>query len=152
MDLFKVFAITIINLVSIPVIFLIIYSSNRQLGLVMSLTIVIVFMVLMNIVQTKHLLESFQQENFEVQPMGYDANVGGPSPISCSTYDMKQAEFVGNPFYPLNDRNNLGGTPMYEPNLDYNDIIMDNQNAAAVALSTNEAQVLNAVNNYKTML
>ena len=132
------------------VMFLVIYSSNRQLGLVMSLTIVVVFMVLMNIVQTKNLLESFQQENFEVQPLGFDANVGGPSPINCRTYDMKQAEFLGNPFYPLNDRNNLGGEPMYEPVLDYNDIVMDNQNAA-VALTNNEAQVLNAVNNYKSM-
>ena len=135
------------------VMFLVIYSSNRQLGLVMSLTIVVVFMVLMNIVQTNHLLESFQQENFEVQAYGYDANVGGPSPISCSTYDMKQSDFLGVPFYPLNDRNNLGGEPMYEPNLDYSDVVMDN--AIAASLSNNissKMNVMKSLNNYKPMI
>jgi len=133
------------------VMFLVIYSSNRQLGLVMSLTIVIVFMVLMNILQTSTLLESFQQENFEVSPYNIDVQVGGPSPISCGTYDMKQADFLGTPFYPLNDRNNLGGTPMYSPDINYTDIIMDTQNAAATAVVENEAQMLRQVQKYKTM-
>lgn len=131
------------------VIFLVIYSSNRQLGLVMSLTIVIIFMVLLNIIQTKNLLESFQQENFEVQPWS-DPNVGAPSPISCSTYDMAQANFVGAPFYPLNDRNNLGGEPLYNPQLDYSGVVMDKAENEARILN-NEASMLQIINNYKTM-
>jgi len=99
------------------VMFLVIYSANREIGLVMSLTIVIIFMVMMNTLQTQGLLETFSTENF----VSYEApNNWGPSPIDCKTYDMKQADFLGAPFYPLNPRNNLiQGEPKYSPELSY---------------------------------
>ena len=130
------------------VMFLVIFSSNRELGLVMSLTIVIVFMVIMNILQTSHLLEKFSQENFDATPFEPENNYG-PSPISCSTYDMQQADFVGQPFYPMSDRNNLlSGEPYYEPVMDYNDIAQDTQNAAVIMA---ESPVQNVVQKYKQM-
>jgi len=104
------------------VMFLVIYLANRDLGLTMSLTIVIIFMVVMNILGTSSIMENFSAENFTAyeRPTFADNGIGGPSPIDCKTYDMKQAEFLGAPYYPLNARNNLfDGEPKYSPELSY---------------------------------
>jgi len=127
------------------VMFLVIFSSNKELGLVMSLVIVIVFMVLMNLVQTGNLFENLQKEHFNSSSMG-------PSPISCSTYDMAQAEFVGQPFYPLTDRNNLlSEPPYYSPVLDYSQIIQETTNKNKLVLDQKESNVNEIVSQYKEM-
>ncbi len=126
------------------VMFLVIFNSNRELGLVMSLVIVVIFMVVMNILQTRNLFENFRKEHFT-------GSSWGPSPISCSTYDMQQANFVGQAFYPLNDRNNLlDEPPYYSPVIDYNDITQDTNNAA-VAVEQSEKNVNMVVDKYKAM-
>jgi len=127
------------------VMFLVIFNSNRELGLVMSLVIVIIFMVVMNILQTGSLFENYKKEHFS-------GSTPGPSPLSCSTYDMAQAEFVGQPFYPLNDRNNLlSEPPFYSPVLDYSHITQDtpNQNQLIMDETTNTVNKL--VSQYKEM-
>jgi len=127
------------------VMFLVIFSSNQQLGLVMSLVIVIVFMVVMNLVQTGNVFENLQKEHF-------NGSNWGPSPISCSTYDMAQAEFLGQPFYPLTDRNNLlSEPPFYSPVLDYSQIIQDTTNKNKLVLDQTENNVNKIVSQYKEM-
>ena len=127
------------------VMFLIIFSSNRQLGLVMSLVIVIIFMVVMNILQTGQLFENLKKEHFS-------GSSWGPSPISCSTYDMAQAEFVGQPFYPLTDRNNLlSEPPFYSPVLDYSKIVENVNNTNKLAMDETENNVQKIVSQYKEM-
>jgi hypothetical protein len=127
------------------VMFLVIFSSNKQLGLVMSLVIVIIFMVVMNLLQTGNLFENLKNEHF-------NSSSWGPSPISCSTYDMGQAEFVGQPFYPLTDRNNLlNEAPFYSPVLDYSKIIQDNINQNKLVLDETNNNVNKLVTQYKEM-
>ena len=127
------------------VMFLVIFSSNKQLGLVMSLVIVIIFMVVMNLLQTGNLFENLKKEHF-------NSSSWGPSPISCSTYDMAQAEFVGQPFYPLTDRNNLlSEPPFYSPVLDYSKIIQDNINQNKLVLDETNNNVNKLVSQYKEM-
>jgi hypothetical protein len=127
------------------VMFLVIFSSNKKLGLVMSLVIVIIFMVIMNILQTGNLFENLKKEHFS-------GSNWGPSPISCSTYDMAQAEFVGQPFYPLNDRNNLlSEAPFYSPVLDYSKILQETSNNNKLVLAETENNVNQIVSQYKEM-
>jgi hypothetical protein len=128
------------------VVFFILYNSNRELGIVMSIVIAVIFMVIINLLQTSNIVESVKKEHFE-------GSSWGPSPISCSTYDMAQAEFLGAPFYPLNDRNNLlSEPPYYSPNLDYSTIVQDSNNASmAASINMKEKEVVLAANNYKSM-
>jgi hypothetical protein len=126
------------------IMFLVIFSSNRQLGLVMSLVIVIIFMVITNVLQTGNLFENLKKEHFS-------GSSWGPSPISCSTYDMEQANFVGQAFYPLNDRNNLlSEPPYYSPVLDYTEIVQDT-NTNKAAMDQTESNVKQLVSKYKEM-
>ena len=116
------------------VMFLVIFNSNRELGMVMSLVIVIIFMVVMNILQTSNLLETVKNEHFV-------SSTWGPSPLDCSTYDMEQANFVGQAFYPLSDRVNTLNEPIYNSQtIDYENIIEESEN-----------NVSKVVNDYKTM-
>ena len=126
------------------VVFFILYNSNRQLGMVMSIVIAIIFIVIINLLQTNNIVENVKKEHFE-------GSSWGPSPISCSTYDMAQAEFLGAPFYPLTDRNNLlSEPPYYSPQLDYSTIVQqDANNGAAAVLNMKEKDVILAANNYK---
>ena len=118
------------------VVFFILYNSNRQLGMVMSIVIAIIFIVIINLLQTNNIVENVKKEHFE-------GSSWGPSPISCSTYDMAQAEFLGAPFYPLTDRNNLlSEPPYYSPQLDYSTIVQqDANNGAAAVLNMKEKDV-----------
>ena len=127
------------------VMFLVIFNSNRELGMVMSLVIVIIFMVVMNMLQTSNLIQTVKNEHFT-------SSNWGPSPISCSTYDMAQANFLGQAFYPLNDRNNLlNEPPYYSPTINYTDIIQEKPNPVAEAIKETNNNVSNIVNDYKSM-
>ena len=125
------------------VMFLVIFNSNRELGMVMSVVIVIIFMVIMNILQTSNLLETVRNEHFV-------GSTWGPSPLNCSTYDMEQAKFLGQAFYPLSERVNTLNEPIYNTQtIDYGNIIQDNTSMRAMEES--EKNVSNVVNDYKTM-
>ena len=125
------------------VMFLVIFNSNRELGMVMSLVIVIIFMVVMNMLQTSNLLETVKNEHFT-------SSTWGPSPIDCSTYDMEQAKFLGQAFYPLSERVNTLNEPIYNSQtIDYGNIIQDNTPTKAIEES--EKNVSKVVNDYKTM-
>ncbi len=129
------------------VVFFILYNSNRELGIVMAIVLTVIFVVIINLLQTNNIVENVRSEHFE-------GSSWGPSPISCSTYDMAQAEFLGAPFYPLTDRNNLlSGPPYYSPQMDYSTILQQDANngAAVAALNMKEKEVVLAANNYKTM-
>ena len=72
----------------------------------------------MNMIREKNEQSSKKQENFESSP--------GLPVSDCNTYDNKQSEFLGMPFYPLNDRNNfVDESPYYKPSLDYDNIDMN---------------------------
>jgi hypothetical protein len=131
------------------VMFLVLFNSDRSLGLVMSLTIVIIFMVLMNIIQTGNLLETFRQENFTQEH--FVSSEYGPPLASCSSYDINQSNFVGSPTYPMMDNNTIKGNsePLYEPNINYDKIDMA-QDAGNVAVIVNDQNNINLViNKYK---
>jgi hypothetical protein len=125
------------------VMFLVIFNSNRELGMVMSLVIVIIFMVIMNILQTSNLLETVKNEHFT-------SSTWGPSPLDCATYDMEQAKFLGQAFYPLSERVNTLNEPIYNSQtINYDNIIQDN--SPIKALEESEKNVSKVVNDYKTM-
>jgi hypothetical protein len=126
------------------VVFFILFNSNRNLGMVMSIVIAVIFIVIINLLQTSNIFESVKKEHF-------DGSSWGPSPISCSTYDMAQADFLGAPFYPLNDRNNLlSEPPYYSPEIDYSAIVQEsNEDATAMNQKQNAFEL--AANNYKSM-
>ena len=125
------------------VMFLVIFNSNRELGMVMSLVIVIIFMVVMNILQTSNLLETVKNEHFT-------SSTWGPSPLNCSTYDMEQAKFLGQAFYPLSERVNTLDEPIYNSQtVDYSNILQDK--TSIKVLEESEKNVSNVVNDYKTM-
>ena len=134
------------------VMFLVLFNSDRSLGLVMSLTIVIIFMVMLNIIQTGNLLETFRQENFTQEH--FTSSEYGPPVASCSSYDINQSNFVGSPTYPMMDNNNLKGgnnEPLYEPNISYDKIDMA-QDAGNVAVIANDHNNINLViNKYKDL-
>jgi len=75
--------------------FLIVYLSSRDVRL--SLTIIIVFVVVMNVVSTNHLQERFRVEKF--------STIYGPPVSNCSILPPGQGNALGNYYYPLNDTN-----------------------------------------------
>jgi hypothetical protein len=131
------------------VMFLVLFNSDRSLGLVMSLTIVIIFMVLMNIIQTGNLLESFRQENFTQEH--FMSSEYGPPVSSCSSYDMPQSDFVGSPTYPMMDNNTIKGNtePLYEPNIDYDKIDMAQDAGNAAVIANDQNNINSVINKYK---
>ena len=97
-------------------IFMVLFVSNKNM--VLSLLLTGIFVIIMNLIREKNELSSKKQENFE-------SSYGLPV-SDCNTYDKKQSEFLGMPFYPMNDRNNyVEQTPYYRPSLDYENIDMN---------------------------
>jgi hypothetical protein len=98
------------------IMFLVLYSCTTNLGVLMSITIVILFMILMNLLQTGHLMENFQHENFRghTQYENFEGSQYGPPVAACSSYDMDQANFVGTPQYPMMDRTNISPGANYQ--------------------------------------
>jgi hypothetical protein len=97
-------------------IFMVLFVSNKNM--VLSFLLTGIFVIIMNMIREKNEQSSKKQENF-VSSYGL--------PVSnCNTYDTKQSEFLGMPFYPLNDRNNfVEESPYYRPSLDYENIDMN---------------------------
>ena len=98
------------------IMFLVLYSCTTKLGVLMSITIVIGFMILMNLLQTGHLMENFQQENFRghTQYENFEGSQYGPPVSACKSYDMDQANFGGTPHYPMMDRTNISPGANYQ--------------------------------------
>lgn len=124
------------------VMFLVLISCDNNMGVVMAISIVVIFMVLMNAVQTYNLLESFGQENFAGSRHG--------RPVAdLDNYDMEQGKYAGTAWYPLSERNNhLDGEPLYEPNLSYKiskNGNSNNQNMAVVAANNSSPELFNEV-------
>jgi predicted membrane protein len=95
-----------------------------------------IFVIIMNLIREKNMKDR-KQEDFE----------SGPPVAECSTYDMKQADFVGTPFYPMSDRNNfVGEAPYYKPSLDYENIDLNNitNNVIAVSKSVESSKSFNS--------
>ena len=103
------------------VMFFVLYSCTANFGILLSIAIVIIFMILMNLLQTGHLMENFQQENFRghTQYENFEGSEYGPPVSSCTTYDMEQANFTATPYYPMMDRNNISPGANYQQ-LNYN--------------------------------
>jgi hypothetical protein len=98
------------------IMFLVLYSCTNNVGVLMSIAIVILFMILMNLLQTGHLMENFQQENFRghAQYENFEGSMYGPPVSACKSYDMDQANFVGTPHYPMMDRTNISPGANYQ--------------------------------------
>ena len=97
-------------------IFMVLFVSNKNI--VLSLLLTGIFVIIMNLIREKNEIASKKQENFE--------SSYGPPVSSCKTYDKKQSDFLGMPFYPMNDRNNfVEQSPYYKPSLDYENIDMN---------------------------
>jgi hypothetical protein len=97
-------------------IFMVLFVSNKNM--VLSFLLTGIFVIIMNMIREKNEQTSKKQEDF-VSSYGL--------PVSnCNTYDAKQSEFLGMPFYPMNDRNNfVEQSPYYRPSLDYENIDMN---------------------------
>jgi hypothetical protein len=97
-------------------IFMVLFVSNKNM--ILSFLLTGIFVIIMNMIREKNEQTSKKQEDF-VSSYGL--------PVSnCNTYDVKQSEFLGMPFYPMNDRNNfVEESPYYRPSLDYDNIDMN---------------------------
>jgi hypothetical protein len=94
------------------IILLVLFVSNGDA--ILSLMITGIFVIIMMLIR-----ENNKRRLKDLKPNKEHFQAGLPV-SQCSTYDMKQADFVGMPFYPLNDRNNLvREEPHYRPYLDY---------------------------------
>lgn len=78
------------------IIFIILYLSNRDL--VASLTIMIIFIITINILHTTNVIEKVSamiySEKFTMQ---------GPPVANCKIYNTDETKKIGNTHYPLND-------------------------------------------------
>jgi len=82
------------------ILFLISYLSSTNIQ--SSITITIIFLITINLLHTNNILETFQEEGFEIH---------NGSPLSCcDTYNKDSFNLTGTAFYPLhkkNDENNF---------------------------------------------
>jgi hypothetical protein len=125
------------------VILLVLFVSNGDA--VLSLIITSIFVVIMTLIRENN-NRRFKDNKPDVTKEHFSH---GPPVASCSTYDPKQSEFIGMPFYPMSDRNNFveNGDVFYRPNLDYDIIDSTRQNQAPRVEYNN---VSNEVDKYVT--
>ena len=109
---------------------MVLFVSNKNM--VLSFLLTGIFVIIMNMIREKNEQSSKKQENF-VSSYGL--------PVSnCNTYDKKQSEFLGMPFYPMNDRNNfVDESPYYRPSLDYENIDMNTVMSDTVQIQNNSS-------------
>ena len=96
-------------------IFMVLYVSNKNI--ILSVLLTSIFIIIMNLIREKNEMFMQTQEHFESY---------GPPLSDNTSYSDKQTDFVGMPFYALNDRNNfVDKSPYYKPSLDYDNIDMN---------------------------
>lgn len=118
-------------------IFMVLFVSNKNM--VLSLLLTGIFVIIMNMIREKNEQSTKKQENFESSP--------GLPVSDCKTYDNKQSDFLGMPFYPLNDRNNfVDESPYYKPSLDYDNIDMNTVMNDVVQNQNNNEQSVKSFN------
>jgi hypothetical protein len=98
---------------------MVLYVSNKNI--ILSVLLTGIFIIIMNLIREKNEMSMQKQEHFDSY---------GPPLSDNKSYSDKQTDFVGMPFYALNDRNNfVNDSPYYKPSLDYDNIDMNEFNS-----------------------